>query len=205
MFDGDVRFDEHHIIINNNAIKVFSSKNTGELPWKELDIDIVIESTGKMRTADLAGSHIKAGAKKVIISAPPQGGEVKSVVMGVNDYILDGNERIISNASCTTNNAAPMVKVLDDIWGIEWCYVTTVHSFTGDQRLHDSPHKDLRRARSAPTSIIPTTTGAAKALSKIFPALDGKIGGCGIRVPVPNGSLTDLTCILKKMLMIMNQ
>jgi glyceraldehyde 3-phosphate dehydrogenase len=132
----------------------------------------------------------------VIISAPASG-NLKSVVLGVNENILDGSEKVISNASCTTNNAAPMLKVLDDNWGIETAHITTVHAYTGDQNLHDAPHKDLRRARAAALSIIPTTTGAAKAITDIFPEMKGKIGGAGIRVPVPNGSLTDITCILK--------
>ena len=137
--------------------------------------------------------HIIAGAKKVILSAPSEVSEIKTVVLGVNEAILDGTETIISNASCTTNNAAPMMKVIHDLCGIEQAYITTVHSYTTDQSLHDQPHKDLRRARGASQSIVPTTTGAAKALTKIFPKLEGKIGGCGIRVPVPDGSLTDIT------------
>jgi glyceraldehyde 3-phosphate dehydrogenase len=148
-----------------------------------------------------------AGAKKVILSAPPeflnlnnseQVEQIKTVVLGVNESILDGNETIISNASCTTNNAAPMIKVIDALCGIEQAYITTVHSYTTDQSLHDQPHKDLRRARGASQSIVPTTTGAAKALTKIFPKMEGKIGGSGIRVPVPDGSLTDITCYVKK-------
>ena len=142
---------------------------------------------------------MKAGAKKVLLSAPPDGNDIKSIVMGVNDSILTKDDLIISNASCTTNCAAPMIKVLDDNWGIADGYITTIHSYTGDQRLHDSPHKDLRRARAAAVSMVPTSTGAAKAITKIFPHLDGKLGGCGIRVPVPDGSLTDITCVLNKL------
>ena len=139
-----------------------------------------------------------AGAKKVILSAPSEVPEIKTVVLGVNEFILDGTEKIVSNASCTTNNAAPMIKIINELCGIEQAYITTVHSYTTDQSLHDQPHKDLRRARGASQSIVPTTTGAAKALTKIFPEMEGKIGGSGIRVPVPDGSLTDITCYVKK-------
>ena len=154
---------------------------------------MVIESTGKYKTFDEINAHILAGAKKVILSAPSEVSEIKTVVLGVNEHILDGSETIVSNASCTTNNAAPMMQVIKELCGIEQAYITTVHSYTTDQSLHDQPHKDLRRARGASQSIVPTTTGAAKALTKIFPDLEGKIGGCGIRVPVPDGSLTDIT------------
>ena len=153
---------------------------------------------GKFKTYEEAYPHIVAGAKKVILSAPPEDDRIKTVVLGVNESILDGSEVIISNASCTTNNAAPMIKIIDELCGIEQAYITTVHSYTTDQSLHDQPHKDLRRARGAAQSIVPTTTGAAKALTKIFPKLDGKLGGSGIRVPVPDGSLTDITCYVSR-------
>ncbi len=196
-YQGTITAEEGGLNIDGNSVKVFAEKDPTNLPWGELNIDIVIESTGIFRTKETASKHLEAGAKKAIISAPARGGdEVKTVVLGINDDIIDG-EDLISNASCTTNCAAPMVKIIDDNWGVESAYITTVHSYTGDQRLHDSPHKDLRRARAAALSIIPTTTGAAKAITKIFPHLDGKMGGCGIRVPVPDGSLTDLTCIVK--------
>jgi glyceraldehyde 3-phosphate dehydrogenase len=156
----------------------------------------VLESTGIFRTSALASKHLKAGAKKVVLSAPPKSEDIKSVVMGVNEEILDGSEKIISNASCTTNSAAPLVKVMKTLGTIENAYITTIHSYTSDQKLHDAPHADLRRARAAAESIVPTTTGAAKAITKIFPELDGHIGGCGIRVPVPDGSLTDMTFIM---------
>jgi glyceraldehyde 3-phosphate dehydrogenase len=168
------------------------------LPWNQHSIDIVIECTGKYKTFEELNTHILVGAQKVILSAPSEDDLIKTVVLGVNDSILDGSETIISNASCTTNNAAPMLKVIDELCGIEQAYITTVHSYTTDQSLHDQPHKDLRRARGASQSIVPTTTGAAKALTKIFPAMEGKIGGSGIRVPVPDGSLTDITCYVKK-------
>lgn len=197
-YPGQIAAEEGGLKIDGNSIKVFAEKDPANLPWGELDIDVVIESTGIFRTREMASKHLQAGAKKAIISAPAKGGDdVKTVVLGINDDIITG-ENLISNASCTTNCAAPMVKIIDDNWGVESAYITTVHSYTGDQRLHDSPHSDLRRARAAALSIIPTTTGAAKAITKIFPHLDGKMGGCGIRVPVPDGSLTDLTCIVKK-------
>ena len=196
-FDGTVASAEKAIIINNQTIPVYAEKDPALLPWKELQVDVVIESTGRFTKAELAEAHIKAGARKVIISAPGSG-NLKSVVLGVNENILDGNEKIISNASCTTNNAAPMIKILQDNWGVESAYITTVHAYTGDQNIHDAPHKDLRRARAAAQSIIPTTTGAAKAVTEIFPNLKGMIGGAGIRVPVIDGSITDITCILKK-------
>ncbi len=195
-FKGEVSHDEHHLIVNGKKIKIVAEKDPSNLPWKEMGIDYVIESTGHFLTTESAGKHIKAGAKKVIISAPATD-ETKTIVLGCNDGILNKSDIIISNASCTTNCAAPMLKVLEQ-FEIEEAYVTTVHSYTGDQRLHDAPHKDLRRARAAAMSIIPTTTGAAKAITKIFPELAGKIGGCGMRVPVPDGSLTDITCVLTK-------
>lgn len=193
-----VEVKDKMLTINTNPICVFAEKNPENLPWKNLDVDIVIESTGRFRSRDLASLHLKAGAKKVIISAPPQDSSIKSVVLGVNQDTIDGTEEIISNASCTTNSAAPLVEVMKSLGTIEAAYITTVHSYTSDQRLHDAPHDDLRRARAAALSIVPTTTGAAKAITKIFPELEGKIGGCGIRVPVPDGSLTDMTFIMKE-------
>jgi glyceraldehyde 3-phosphate dehydrogenase len=197
-FNGKVQVTDDSIIINDRIIKIFAEKDPQNLPWKDLKIDVVLESTGLFLTREKASAHLKAGAKKVILSAPAKGSDIKSVVLGVNDDILDGSEDIISNASCTTNSTAPMVKVLHENFGLESAHIITVHSYTSDQRLHDAPHKDLRRARAAALSIIPTTTGAAKAITKIFPDLEGKIGGAGIRVPVANGSLSDITCVLKK-------
>lgn len=197
LFREQISSDEKNIILNGKKIPVFAEKDPTNLPWSKLGVDIVIESTGKFTDASKAEAHLSAGARKVIISAPATG-NLKSIVLGVNDSILDGSEKIISNASCTTNNAAPMIKILDDHWNIESAHITTVHAYTGDQNLHDAPHKDLRRARAAAASIIPTTTGAAKAITAIFPKLEGRIGGAGIRVPVINGSLTDITCILQK-------
>ncbi|MCJ8209410.1 type I glyceraldehyde-3-phosphate dehydrogenase [Mucilaginibacter sp. RS28] len=196
-FKGTVTHDEQNLFINGEQIQVLNEREPSNLPWKELAIDLVIESTGKY--ASLAGGqlHLQAGAKQVILSAPG-GKEVPTVVLGVNDQEIDLAAPVLSNASCTTNNVAAMVNILDDHWGVMEGYITTVHSMTGDQNLHDAPHKDLRRARAASASIIPTTTGAAKAITTIFPHLEGKLGGAGIRVPVLNGSLTDFTCRLKK-------
>lgn len=196
-FSGTVTHTDHSLIINGKEIPVISEKDPAKLPWKELEVDIVVESTGLFRTREKVLPHIQAGAKKVIISSPADTDDVPTVVLGVNESTLTGEEDVISNASCTTNNAAPMIKIINELCGVESGYITTIHSYTGDQRLHDAPHKDLRRARAAAESMIPTSTGAAKAIGKIFPELNGKLGGAGIRVPVPNGSLTDITCIVK--------
>ncbi len=195
-FKGTVTYDEAHLCINNKAIRVLSEPNPALLPWKELNIDLVIESTGIFTSGQAAAAHLEAGARQVIISAPSADKNIPTVVLGVNDKEVNLRSPILSNASCTTNNVAAMVKILDNNWGIIDGYITTVHSMTGDQNLHDAPHKDLRRARAASASIIPTTTGAAKAITSIFPHLKGKLGGAGIRVPVLNGSLTDFTCSL---------
>jgi glyceraldehyde 3-phosphate dehydrogenase len=198
-FKGTITSETDHLYINGKQIKVTAEKNPADLPWHTMDIDIVIECTGKFTDAESAKVHLTAGAKKVLLSAPSKGkDDMKTIVIGVNENTLTGDEKIISNASCTTNNAAPMLKVLDDNWGLVSAFVTTVHSYTGDQNIHDAPHKDLRRARAAAVSIIPTTTGAAKALAEVLPHLKGKLGGAGVRVPVPNGSLTDITSVLKK-------
>ncbi|QKJ30422.1 type I glyceraldehyde-3-phosphate dehydrogenase [Mucilaginibacter mali] len=196
-FKGMVSAGDDHLLVNGTAIKTLSIKEPSQLPWKELNIDLVIESTGKYTTRAGAEGHLTAGAKQVIISAPSPDKDVPTTVLGVNDDEAHLHAAVISNASCTTNNVACLIKVLDEKWGIIDGYITTVHSMTGDQNLHDAPHKDLRRARAASGSIIPTTTGAAKAITSIFPHLDGKLGGAGIRVPVLNGSLTDFTCSLK--------
>jgi glyceraldehyde 3-phosphate dehydrogenase len=192
----EVTYDENSISVDGKSYLFYHEKNISNLNWN--GIDFVIESTGKYKTFEEINQHLLVGAKKVILSAPSEVPEIKTVVLGVNESILDGTELIVSNASCTTNNAAPMMKVIDDLCGIEQAYITTVHSYTTDQSLHDQPHKDLRRARGASQSIVPTTTGAAKALTKIFPEMEGKIGGCGIRVPVPDGSLTDITFNVKR-------
>ncbi|MES2874208.1 MAG: type I glyceraldehyde-3-phosphate dehydrogenase [Bacteroidota bacterium] len=197
-FNGTVSADANELLVNDKRIRVFAEKDPAKLPWQQLGVDLVIESTGKFTTAALAKLHLGAGARQVIVSAPSEDKHMPTVVLGVNDDSVDLLAPVLSNASCTTNNVATMVKVLDDNWGIVNGYITTVHSMTGDQNLHDAPHKDLRRARAASASIIPTTTGAAKAITAIFPQLEGKLGGAGIRVPVLNGSLTDFTCILKE-------
>lgn len=193
-----VTYDETAIILDGTPYLFFHEREIAQLDWGSLDIDFVVECTGKYKTFHEIHQHIAVGAKKVILSAPSEVSEIKTVVLGVNEHILDGSETIVSNASCTTNNAAPMIKVINELCGIEQAYITTVHSYTTDQSLHDQPHKDLRRARGASQSIVPTTTGAAKALTKIFPEMEGKIGGSGIRVPVPDGSLTDITCYVTR-------
>lgn len=200
-FNGEVEHNGGHIYVNGKQILTLQEPDPGKLPWKELDIDVVIESTGEFVDREDAIKHVElSGAKKVIISAPAKGERngVKYVVLGVNDEIIDKNDVIISNASCTTNNVAPLIMILDELWGIDKAFMTTVHSYTKDQNIVDGPHKDWRRGRAAAYSIVPTTTGAAKAASKIFPHLKKNLGGAGIRVPVPDGSLTDLTCTLKK-------
>ncbi|MFP9112699.1 type I glyceraldehyde-3-phosphate dehydrogenase [Flavobacterium sp. RHBU_3] len=194
----EVSHTEYSIIIDGHSYPFIRHKEVEGINWGSFNVDIVIEATGKFKTLEEAEKHLAAGAKKVILSAPPEDDRIKTVVLGVNHDILDGTEKIISNASCTTNNAAPMMMVINELCGIEQAYITTVHSYTTDQSLHDQPHKDLRRARGAAQSIVPTTTGAAKALTKIFPEFVGKIGGGGIRVPVPDGSLTDITCYVRK-------
>ena len=196
-FAGVVEATEKGIRFNGKEVQVFAERDPSKLPWKELEVDVVVESTGLFRTRDSASAHLKAGAKQVVISAPDKDKDIPSVVLGVNDDVVDLKSEIISNASCTTNCAAPMVKVLEDAVHVERIFVSTVHSYTSDQRLQDSPHSDLRRARAAANSIIPTSTGAAKALGRIFPHLEGHLGGAGIRVPVINGSLTDLTCSVR--------
>lgn len=198
-FPGEVIADENAgtITAGGKTFRYLRMKNPAALPWKETAAEVVIECTGHFKNREQASLHLQAGAQKVIISAPPDDGGTSMVVLGVNDE-LALSDSVISNASCTTNSAAPMIQLLDEALGIENCYITTVHSYTSDQTLHDTPHKDFRRARAGAVSIVPTTTGAAKALSGIFPHLDGKMGGCGIRVPVPDGSLTDLTCTVQK-------
>ena len=197
-FPAEVKSENDNLFVDGKEIQVLQENDLDNINWEKYDIDVVIECTGKFRTKSELQKHINSGAKKVILSSPPSEDSIKTIVMGVNDDLLTEEDLIISNASCTTNSAAPLLKIIDENWEIESAYITTVHSFTNDQNLHDSPHQDLRRARSATSSIIPTTTGAAKALTKIFPSLDGKIGGCGIRVPVANASLTDLTCVVRK-------
>jgi glyceraldehyde 3-phosphate dehydrogenase len=193
VFSKSISSDKDHIIVEDIKIPLLNQIHPKDINWKPYNIDFVLESSGKFRTTEDLQYHISNGANRVILSVPSPDDDIKTVVIGVNDDILDGTERIISNASCTTNNAAPMIDVINGLCKIKQAYITTIHSYTTDQSLHDQPHKDLRRARAAGQSIVPTTTGAAKALTKIFPELSDVIGGCGIRVPVANGSLTDIT------------
>jgi len=198
IFPGKVEHTADSLIINGKSIKIYAVRNPAELPWKKDKIDVVLESTGLFTSKEKAGLHIQAGAKKVVISAPATGEDI-TIVMGVNDHLYDAKKHtIISNASCTTNCLAPVAKVLHDTFGIEKGLVTTVHSYTNDQNILDLPHKDLRRARAAALSMIPTTTGAAKAVSLVLPELKGRLDGMAIRVPTPNVSVVDLVVTLKK-------
>lgn len=198
VFPAEISSTENTIIVNNKSIPLLNKNHPKETDWSLFNPDFVIESTGKFKTSEDLEFHLKNGAKRVILSVPPTEDDIKTIVLGVNESSINGEEKIISNASCTTNNAAPMINIINDLCGIDQAYITTVHSYTTDQSLHDQPHRDLRRARAAGQSIVPTTTGAAKALTKIFPELSDVIGGCGIRVPVANGSLTDITFNVKK-------
>ncbi|RPF55392.1 glyceraldehyde-3-phosphate dehydrogenase [Aquisalibacillus elongatus] len=198
IYDGEVTFNDDEIMIDGHTVQKVSNRNPAELPWADLNVDIVIEATGKFKTKDTAGEHIKAGAKRVVISAP--GKEVdRTIVMGVNEEDYDAqNDEVISNASCTTNCLAPVVKVLNDRFGIQEGLMTTVHAFTNDQKNLDNPHKDLRRARGLTQSIIPTSTGAAKAINEVLPELKGRLHGMALRVPTPNVSLVDLVVDLNE-------
>ncbi len=197
-FEGKVSSKKDSLIVNNKKIKVFAEKDPEKLPWKKSNVDVIIESTGIFRTKELASKHLKAGAEKVILSAPPKGNKpIKQIVMGVNHDTYNG-EDIISNASCTTNCFAPMAKIINDNYGIIDGVMTTIHSYTNDQRILDGPHNDLRRARAAALNIVPTSTGAAKAIGEIIPELRGKLIGSAIRVPTPNASLCHFVAELKR-------
>lgn len=196
-FSGEVEVVNGDLVVSGRVVKVFSQMDPLNLPWRDFNVDIVIESTGVFRTKEKAFSHIEAGSKKVVISAPAAG-EVKTIVLGVNDQNIEDSDILFSNASCTTNCLAPMIKVLDDHFGVERGFVTTIHSYTADQRLQDAPHSDLRRARAAAFNIIPTSTGAASAVGLVLPHLAGKLDGLAVRVPTPTGSLIDLTAVLKR-------
>ncbi len=198
LYKGPVSASEDSITIDDIEINISSEKDPAKLQWKERGVDVVVESTGFFRTKEDAEKHLQAGAKKVIISAPAKSEGVKTVVLGVNDDVIDDETQIYSNASCTTNCLAPMVKVLDDAFGLEKGLLTTIHAYTGNQQILDGPHKDLRRARAAAQNMIPTSTGAAKAVGLVLPHLDGKLDGCAVRVPVPDGSLTDLTAVIEQ-------
>ena len=196
-FPGEISADTDSITVNGKRINAYAERDPKLLPWKTLGIDVVLESTGRFVDEAGAGQHLTAGCKKVVISAPAKG-NIPTIVLGVNDNTLTGNETIISNASCTTNCLAPMVKILDDNFGIEKGFMTTIHAYTADQNLHDAPHSDLRRARAASLSIVPTSTGAAKAVGLVLPHLKGKLDGNAMRVPTPDGSITDVSLILKR-------
>ena len=196
LFPGDVAVSNGNLVVNGQEIQITAERNPAELPWAAGNVDLVVESTGVFADAEKASAHLTAGAGKVIISAPAKG-DLKTIVLGVNDDILTAEDRIVSNASCTTNCLAPMAKVLNDTFGLEKGYITTIHAYTADQRLQDAPHRDLRRARAAALSMIPTSTGAAKAVGLVLPELDGKLDGMAVRVPTPTGSVTDLTATLK--------
>ena len=197
-YEKKVSAKEHSIVINTREIPVYAEKDPAKLPWKELGVDVVIESTGFFTKPEDAKAHIKAGAKKVVISAPAKGEGAKTVVLGVNEDVVDDRDKILSNASCTTNCIAPIMKVLEDNFGVDKAMMTTVHSYTGSQRILDAPAKDLREARSAAENIVPTTTGASKAAALTVPSLQGRFNGLSIRVPTPVVSLSDITAILKR-------
>ncbi|MGW8122010.1 type I glyceraldehyde-3-phosphate dehydrogenase [Roseivirga echinicomitans] len=196
-FNGTVTSTKDGIVVNGKEIKIYAERVPANLPWGTLGIDVVLESTGRFVDEEGAGGHLKAGARKVVISAPAKG-NIPTVVLGVNEDTMTGEETIVSNASCTTNCLAPMAKVLDDSFGIVHGYISTVHAYTSDQCIQDAPHSDLRRARAGAVSIIPTSTGAAKAVGLVLPHLKGKLDGIALRVPIPDGSLTDLTVVLKR-------
>jgi glyceraldehyde 3-phosphate dehydrogenase len=197
-YPGEVSVDDDSLVIDGHRFPVLSERDPSQLPWRDLGCEVVIESTGLFTARDKAALHLQAGARRVIISAPAKGKVDATVVIGVNDDQLTGGEEIVSNASCTTNCLAPMVKVLDDAFGIEQGFMTTIHAYTADQNIQDGPHRDLRRARAAAVNIIPTSTGAAKAVGEVLPHLDGKLDGFALRVPVPDGSLTDFTALLSR-------
>jgi glyceraldehyde 3-phosphate dehydrogenase len=198
MYPGDVSVDNDELVVDGQRFKVLSERDPKSLPWGDLGVDTVIESTGIFRSREKAGFHLQAGAKRVIISAPASGEVDATVVLGVNDDVLTGDEEIVSNASCTTNCLAPMAKLLDDKFTIKRGFMTTIHAYTADQNLQDAPHSDLRRARAAAMSIVPTSTGAAKAVGLVLPHLKGKLDGSALRVPVPDGSATDFVVELEQ-------
>ena len=197
-YDRDVKFDEENIIVDGEKIRVYAEKEPKNLPWKDHRVDVVIESTGFFTDPAKAAAHLEAGAQKVVISAPAKGEGAKTIVIGVNEDTVTEDDKIISNASCTTNCIAPVMKVLEDTFGIEKALMTTVHSYTASQRILDAPDKDLREARAAAENIVPTSTGASKAAALTIPALKGKFDGLSIRVPTPVVSLADITAVLKK-------
>jgi glyceraldehyde 3-phosphate dehydrogenase len=197
-FPGDVRVEGGDLVIDGRTVRVLSERDPGALPWRDLGVDVVVESTGFFTDRDRAARHLDAGARKVIISAPAKGEDI-TIVMGANEEEYDpAAHHVISNASCTTNSVVPMAKVLHEAFGIAQGLMTTVHAYTGDQRIHDAPHDDLRRARAAALSIVPTTTGAARAAALALPELKGRLDGMALRVPIPDGSVTDLSLVLER-------
>ena len=198
IYNHDVKTDKENLIVDGKRIRVLAEKEPSALPWKDLEIDVVIESTGFFTDPEKAHAHIDAGAKKVVISAPAKGEGAKTIVLGVNEDILEDSDEIISNASCTTNCIAPVMKILEEQIGIEKAMITTVHSYTASQKLQDAPAKDLREARAAAENIVPTTTGASKAAAKTIPSLQGKFNGLSVRVPTPVVSLSDITAVVKR-------
>jgi glyceraldehyde 3-phosphate dehydrogenase len=197
-FDGTVSHTEDSITINGKKIHAFSERNPEALPWGDHDVDLVLECTGIFRTKEKAGLHLKAGAKDVVISAPAKGGDVQTIVLGVNEHELDRRANVFSNASCTTNCLAPVAKIVDENWGIRVGSMTTIHAYTADQNIQDAPHKDLRRARAAAFNIVPTSTGAASAVGKVYPSVAGKLFAIAVRVPVITGSMIELNVALDK-------
>ena len=197
VFEKDVTADADAMYVNGKKVVMTAEKEPGKIPWAELGVEIVVESTGVLMTREKLQPHLAAGARRVILTVPPKDEVDAMIVVGVNDDTLDARHRIVSNASCTTNCLAPLAMVLDDEFGIEEGFMTTVHAYTNDQRLADVPHEDLRRSRAAAENIIPTTTGAARAVGKVLPKLAGKLDGMAMRVPVPDGSVVDLSCRLR--------
>lgn len=198
IFNGTVDYTEDELIVNGKAIKASAERNPADLPWGEMNVDVVLECTGIFTTKDKAGLHLEAGAKKVVISAPGKSAGIQTIVLGVNDNELDHSNTVFSNASCTTNCLSPLVKVITENWGLVQGTMTTTHAYTGDQRILDAPHSDLRRARAAAVNIVPTSTGAASAVGKVIPSVAGKLMAMAVRVPVPTGSMTELTVITEK-------
>ncbi|HTY00287.1 MAG TPA: type I glyceraldehyde-3-phosphate dehydrogenase [Bacteroidota bacterium] len=198
IFQADVKADGDALVVNGKRYKIMAEKDPSKLPWKDMGVTVVVEGTGIFTSREKLQMHIAAGAKKVLLTAPAKDEIDATVVLGVNDNVLTGKEQFVSNASCTTNCLAPMVKVLNETFGVDHGYMTTIHSYTNDQRLLDLPHKDLRRARAAALSIIPTTTGAARTVGKVIPELKGKLDGFSLRVPTPDASITDFVAVLKK-------
>jgi glyceraldehyde 3-phosphate dehydrogenase len=197
-FRHDLKVGQDEILVDGSPVRFFNEKDPAQLPWKELAIDVAVEATGRFRTRDSASAHLQAGASRVVVSAPCKGADV-TVVLGVNQETFDRERhQVVSNASCTTNCLAPMIKVLDDAFGVEQGFITTVHAYTGDQLLVDGPHKDARRARAAAVNIVPTSTGAARAAGLVLPSLEGRLDGSALRVPVPDGSITDLVAWVRR-------